>query len=261
MVLSETRRRLVGRLHRRRTREREGLVLVEGVRAVEEALAQGARPRFVLLTPRGRELATRGLTAALDGVREVQEVTEHEMGAVAGTDTPQGVLLVADEPSFETAAVFADPGARILILDGVQDPGNVGTLVRAAAAFACTAVVALDGTAEVWSAKALRASAGTAFRVPVLHRSWEEVGPALDASGLPLFRADAGGTPVPDARGPSAWALAVGGEGGGCRPAVSGRADRTLAIPMPGGIDSLNVGVAGAILLYELTRETREDHS
>ncbi len=257
MALSETRRRLVNRLHRRRTREREGLVLVEGVRAVEEALEQGARPRFVLLTPRGRELATHGPKAALDRVGDVQEVTEHEMEAVAGTDTPQGVLLVAEEPRFEPAAVFGDPGARVLVLDGVQDPGNVGTLVRAAAAFACTAVVALDGTAEVWSAKALRAAAGTAFRIPVLHRSWQEAGPALDASGLPLLRADAGGTPVARAPSMPAWALAVGGEGEGCRPAVAARADRTLAIPMPGGTESLNVGVAGAILLYELTREAR----
>jgi TrmH family RNA methyltransferase len=188
-------------------------------------------------------------------VADVQEVTEHEMGAVAGTDTPQGVLLVAEEPRFETAAVFQESEARVLLLDGVQDPGNVGTLVRAAAAFACTAVIALDGTAEVWSAKALRAAAGTAFRIPVLHRGWEEVGASLDASGLPLLRADAAGMPVAAAPVTSAWALAVGGEGGGCRPAVADRADRTVAIPMPGGIDSLNVGVAGAILLYELTRE------
>ncbi|HSM04083.1 MAG TPA: RNA methyltransferase [Longimicrobiales bacterium] len=257
MTLSETRRRLVGRLHRRRTREREGLVLVEGVRAVEEALAQGARPRFVLVSPRGRELATPDLRWALDAIPDVQEVTEPEMAAVAGTDAPQGIVLVAEEPRPDPAGVWGDPSARILVLDGVQDPGNVGTLVRAAAAFACSAVVVLDGTAEVWSAKALRAAAGTAFRIPVLHQPWDEAAPALDASGLPLLRADAGGTPVDRAPAHRAWALALGGEGGGCRPEVAARATTTLAIPMPGGVESLNVGVAGAILLHELTREAR----
>lgn len=255
MGLSETRRRLVRRLHRRKTREREGLVLVEGVRAAEEALSQGARPRFVLLTDEARASASPALAEGLSRVPDVTVVTEEEIRSVSATETPQGLIVVAEEPRPDPAGLWADEEARIVLLDGIQDPGNVGTLVRVSAAFGCTAVVALDGTADVWSPKALRASAGTAFRIPVLHRAWGDVAPLLEGWSGRLLRADAGGRAVDRSVSAPPWALALGGEGGGCRPEIEARADRTVAIPMPGGVESLNVGVAGALLLYELTRE------
>lgn len=254
MPLSDTRRRLVGRLHRRRTREREGLVLVEGSRATEEALSQGARPRFVLRTPSFATMTPPGLAERLARIPDVEEIADEEMRELAGTETPQGLLLVAEEPRPRPDSIWADPGARIVILDGVQDPGNVGTLVRVAAAFGCSAVVALDGTADVWGPKALRASAGTAFRIPVVREAWSVVCDRLDAWSGMLLRADAEGEGADGVAVPAPWALALGGEGGGCRSELRVRADRTVAIPMPGGVESLNVGIAGALLLYELTR-------
>jgi TrmH family RNA methyltransferase len=248
----------LGRLHGRRTREREGLVLVEGVRAVQEALTQGAEPRFVLLTREFRAAGWPGLELRLEGVSDVQEIREDEMYEVAGTETPQGVLLVADEPEIDRAAVWAPGASRVLILDGVQDPGNVGTLIRVAAAFGCSAVVALDGTADPWSAKALRAAAGTSFRLPVLRQRWDDVRVSLDLWGGGLLVADAGGRPVAGGRPPGAWALALGGEGDGCRPELTARADTVVSVPMPGGVESLNVAIAGGILLYELTRNEPE---
>ncbi|HSG49818.1 MAG TPA: TrmH family RNA methyltransferase, partial [Longimicrobiales bacterium] len=158
--MSSQRRRLLGRLHRRKTREREGLVLVEGVRGVAEALRTGARARFLLRSPRGDALWTPELDGAVAGSRvEVLNVSDGEMGEVAGTETPQGVLLVAEEPKVHPETLWEAAAPRVLILDGVQDPGNVGTLVRVAAAFACTGVVALDGTSDLWSARAVRAAA------------------------------------------------------------------------------------------------------
>lgn len=255
MALSETRRRLVARLHRRKTREREGLVLVEGARAAAEALAQGARPRFVLRVPDAAASAHGELEAHLKGVHDVQEVTREEMRALSGTEAPQGLILVAEEPSADPEEVWARVDARIVLLDGVQDPGNVGTLVRVSAAFGCTGVIALDGTADPWSPKALRASAGTAFRIPLLREPWTDTSRRLEGWPGLLFRADAGGRAVDGVSAPTPWALALGGEGDGCRRELSERADGTLSIPMPGGVESLNVGIAGALLLYELTRE------
>lgn len=260
MPLSERRRRLVGRLHRRRTREREGLVLVEGARATEEALAQGARPRFVLRTEGFRPESWPSLTERLARLGDVEEVTEEEMREVAGTETPQGILLVAEEPRPDPASIWSDATARLVILDGVQDPGNVGTLVRVAAAFDCSAVIALEGTADPWSPKALRAAAGTTFRIPVFRESWSGVGARLEGWPGAVLRADAGGEPVGSRVAPEPWALVLGGEGGGCRVEVVDRADVTVSVPMPGGVESLNVGVAGALLLYDLTRgATAED--
>lgn len=229
---------------------------MEGVRGVTEALGAGARSRFLLRSPRGDELWTSRLDDLVrESGTEVQAISDEEMAEVAGTETPQGVLLVAREPRPSPASIW-DGGRekRILLLDGVQDPGNAGTLVRVAAAFRCTAVVALDGTTDLWSARAVRAAAGTTFRLPVLHQGWEEVSAALDATGTPLLMADAGGTPLRQVEPGPSWVLAMGGEGGGCRREVGERCTLRVAIPMPGGVESLNVGVAGAILLYDLTK-------
>ena len=255
MVLSETRRRLIARLHRRKTREREGLVLVEGARAVAEALGNGARPRFALRTPDAPASTFGDLQARLAEVPDLQEISQGEMRTLSGTETPQGVILVAEEPRVDPAEVWADPEGRIVLLDGIQDPGNVGTLVRVSAAFGCSAVVALDGTADLWSPKALRASAGTAFRIPLLREPWQEANRRLEEWPGRLFAADAGGEPVAGSIRPTPWALALGGEGAGCRASLRDRADSALSIPMPGGVESLNVGIAGALLLYELTRD------
>jgi len=174
---------------------------------------------------------------------------------VAGTEAPQGILMVAEEPRLDPAPIWADQECRMVILDGVQDPGNVGTLVRVSAAFGCSALIALEGTADVWSPKALRASAGTAFRMPVLRESWARVRDRLDGWPGTLLLADPMGRPVDAIAVTRPWALVLGGEGGGCRPEVRDQAHLALSIPMPGGVESLNVGMAGALLLYDLTRD------
>lgn len=257
MPLSDNRRRLLARLHTRKTREREGLVLLDGVRVVREALDAGLRPRFVLMSEGvsgedGSRVFQR-LTALCD---DFQTLSREEMKEAAATETPQGLLMVAAEPRVTPARLWGGERRRILILDGVQDPGNVGALVRSAAAFGCSGVVALDGTADLWSPRAVRAAAGTTFRLPVLHMNWDEVAQVVDAGSIPLFFADAGGADVGAVDAGEEWALAMGSEGKGCRPELRDLARKALSIPMPGGTESLNVGTAGAIILYELTRST-----
>lgn len=254
MALSQRRRALLLRLHQRRTRAREGLVLVEGARAVCEALAAGVDARFAVVSPRvdalergaelRRLLARRGVP--------VEEVGDAEIGDVADTDTPQGVLLVCAEPVTGPEAIAE--GGRYLVLDAMQDPGNVGTSIRAAVAFALDGVVALDGTADPWGAKAVRASTGLVFRIPVIVTDTEGAVDALGRAGISILVADAAGDAVEPAS-EGGWALVVGNEGAGVRTGLRARAARTLRIPMPGPAESLNAGVAGAILLFALTRE------
>ncbi len=260
MALSREREKLLGRLRHRKTREREALFLVEGVRAAGEALELKVPVRFAVVSPR---LARAGGGEALlrrleDGGVEVDSVTDAALEASADTEAPQGVLLVCAEPGWtlDDAATSGPGGARALLLDGVQDPGNLGTLVRAAAAFGVPAVVALEGTVDPWNAKAVRASAGGLFRTRVLKASWEEAGAWLDRERVTLLVGAADGADVACVERPPAWALAVGNEGAGPRPELVA-AGRPVAVPMPGGSESLNAGVAGSILLYALTRETR----
>jgi TrmH family RNA methyltransferase len=255
MSLSNERTRLIGRLRSRRTREREGLFLVEGIRSAGEALAAGAQVRFALTSPRLDDLAEgatlrTGLEKA--GV-EVVELEHEELAELSDTEASQGVLLVCPEPSVEGDAL---PGGPLLVIDGVQDPGNVGTLLRAAAAFGMAATVVLDGTVDPFNPKAVRAAAGAIFRAPVLRLPWSRVEADLRARG-PVLIADMAGRDVATARPTGSWSLVVGGEAAGPRAAVRAAATDTLAIPMRGGVESLNAGIAGAILLYALTRIDR----
>jgi TrmH family RNA methyltransferase len=255
MGLSQRRGRVLRRLRRRKTREREGLVLVEGVRAVREALAAGATGRFAIASPALHRVPEgAAVRRALDeaGV-EVDEIEDGELASLADTEHPQGILFVCVEPPAGDEDVR--PGGRYLVLDAVQDPGNVGTLVRSATAFALDAVVALDGTADVWGPKAVRASAGTAFRQPLLVRAAEDAVALFGRARVALLVADASGDDVAEVARPLGWALVVGNEGSGPRPSIREAAGRLVRVPMPGPAESLNAGVAGAVLLYALTRE------
>jgi TrmH family RNA methyltransferase len=201
-------------------------------------------PRLAELDPELDALLADGDTA---------RVEDDELARLADTQAPQGVLMVVAEPRPALGSVIR-AGARLLVLDAIQDPGNLGTLIRCAAAFDLDGVVALDGTVDPWNPKAVRAAAGTCFRLPVLTAPWPRVDDALVEAGLALLVADAGGTDaelVSPARG---WALVVGSEAHGARRELREVADTTVAIPMPGGTESLNAGVAGGLLLYALTR-------
>ncbi|HUF75791.1 MAG TPA: RNA methyltransferase [Longimicrobiales bacterium] len=252
MALSQRRERLVARLRTAKTRAREHAVLVEGVRAVSEALDAGVAADFAVTSPRlhatkaGARLAER-----LEG-RDVVRVEDSELEHLSDTDRPQGVLLVCGEPEAGLDRVVR--GGRYLVLDHVQDPGNAGTLVRAAVAFGLAAVVCLDGTVDPWGPKTVRSSAGMIFRIPVVRADAQEAAARLAAEGIPLFVADVEGGDVGGHRGAPSFALVVGNEGAGVRPELLERADERLGVGMPGPAESLNVAMAGSILLHVLTR-------
>jgi TrmH family RNA methyltransferase len=249
---------LIRRLAKRSTRQREGLFIVEGLRGASEALAKGAEVRFAVCSPklRGDERGRR-LVAELERAgTDVSWIDDGGLEDLSDTETPQGVIVVCREPRLWPRDLPEGKGG-FLLLDGVQDPGNVGTLVRAATAFGLGGVLALEGTADPWSPKAVRASAGAVFSIPVLVVPFSEVNPWLDATGTVLLVSDASATDVARVRPPERWALAVGNEGAGVRAPVAAAADATVGIPMAPDAESLNVGMAGAILLYVLTREVR----
>lgn len=254
MALSQRRRRILGRLTSAKSRRKEGLVLVEGVRAASEALDAGAEVRFAVVSPRlrgspeGSALLTRLHAAGTD----LDEASDREIGEVADTEHPQGLVLACAEPPSDASQIR--PGGRYLVLDALQDPGNAGTLVRAAVAFGLDGVIGLDGTVDLWGTKAVRASAGMAFRIPLIHLDEGALFHHLDQAGLALFAASSGGGDVADWSPSQGWALAVGNEGRGCRDRVLERSTGRLEVPMPGPAESLNAGVAGSILLYAMTR-------
>lgn len=254
MPLSQRRTRTIERLRARKTREREGLVLVEGVRAVREALDCGASAVFAVTSPKLAATADGAALAVRLAGLDAEEVADDELAGLADTVNPQGVLLVCRQPERSLERM---EGVRFLLLDAVQDPGNVGTLVRAAVAFGLDGIVCLDGTADPWGPKVVRASAGTVFRSPPAPARTEDVRPWLAERGVPLLVADAAGEDAERRRGAPRFALAVGNEGVGVRDFLRASADAIVAVPMSGPAESLNAGVAGSILMHTLTRSTQ----
>jgi RNA methyltransferase, TrmH family len=243
-------------LGRRRRRAEEGLFLAEGVRVAEELLQAGLTVRFALVssaiedTPRGQAVATRLREGAT-----VRRVSDGALGRLARTRTPQGVLVVADVPAVRLEGVEVGDEAGVLVLDGVQDPGNIGTLARAAAAFGFRMVACLPGTVDPWNPKSVRASAGALFRIQVVETGSTALWDWLGRQGFVVLGADAAGTPL-DRPGRGRVALVVGNEGAGLSDEARARCHRLVAVPMAAGTESLNVALAAGILLYELTRGT-----
>ena len=251
---------LIRDLRLRRGRERRGLALAEGVRLIEEALATGIGFRGAAVAP-ALEGTTRGkaLKTALEhaGVPLV-EVTDRELVELADTEHPQGIVAAIEPRRWSLADLPSGAGSVILVLDGVQDPGNVGTILRSTLALGGAGVVALKGTAELHNPKVVRGSMGALFRLPAVSVSEAELVPWVGERGLDLWIADARGEPVPPASGAAAArrpiALGVGSEGAGVSATLAARATRRVGVPLAPGAESLNVAVAAGILLYEVRR-------
>jgi TrmH family RNA methyltransferase len=253
-MLSKSRRQLIERLKTRKGRPREALALVEGVRSVAEALAAGVDIRFAVQSPRllGTE-AGRALASALAARGlEPEELDDKDLDELSATERPQGILCVCSEPGLDLGQLRDRAPSRLLLLDGLQDPGNLGTLIRAARAFGVDAVIVLDGSVDPWNPKAVRAAAGAGFHTPISRAPWSEAGPWLQEQGIEILAADPAGQDVRSFRPGGSWALAVGNEGAGLRAEVAAASATSIAVPMPGSAESLNAGVAGSILLYSL---------
>jgi TrmH family RNA methyltransferase len=240
-------------LRRRKAREREGVFVVEGIRAVEELLRSSLVVRGLLVAPKLID-SPRGValveSAKAKGI-EVADVDEKEFRSAAETESPQGIVAIAETPLRSLESLPASGPFRLLLLDAVQDPGNVGTIIRTAAALGAHATLALPGSVDVWNAKVVRSAMGAHFHHPAFHATWEDVQAFLVRTSTPLWAADADGVTITD-RGPARLALAVGNEGGGLSPAIRAAADRVISLPITTMVESLNVAVATGILLYEL---------
>ena len=228
--------------------------MAEGIRTVEELLRSPIDLRGALVAP---SLTTTARGAALAAAlashgTDFAEVTEEEFASAADTESPQGVLAIGVVPGRALAELQLPPVARILLLDAIQDPGNVGTIVRTAAALGASATLALPGTVDLWNAKVVRSSMGALFHHPAAFSDPEGCREFLAREAVTLWAADAGGETVGAMQPPHRLAIALGNEGHGLSDFVTRLASRTVAIPITGGIESLNVAVTAGILLHEL---------
>lgn len=243
-----------------KARREQGEFVIEGVRLAEEALKSLWEARLVLFTA---QLDQRG-QAVVDGFTArnvlVEQVSESVMEAVSQTETPQGILAVL---AIKRLPVPASPHF-LLTLDGMRDPGNLGTILRSASAAGVQAVLIAPGCADAWSPKVVRASMGAHFRLPILSLSWFDLKRTLSPGGfnLRVYLADsAAGTSYTRADFRPPLALIIGGEAAGAGDESLSIAADKVHIPMMAGSESLNAAAAASILLFEIQRQRSEGKS
>lgn len=235
-------------------RLREGAFLIEGPNAVLEALRSGISIEDVFVT---EDAALRNSIEELAG-NNVNVVPDKLLRAISDTDTPQGVVAIAERPVRGLTAL-PDDASLVLVLAAVRDPGNAGTLLRSATAAGADAVVFAGACVDPYGPKTVRASAGSMARLVVIE---EESLPAavdhLRKSGLQVLATDSSGGSVYERDLSPPIAFVLGNEAWGLDPDDTSDMDGYVGIPMPGPVESLNVGIAGSVLLFEALRQRRD---
>lgn len=236
----------------RNMRTQRGLLAIEGEHLLSEAISSGLGLATVFVRTGSEALLDR-LSVPQDV--EILALPPEVFASAIHTESPQGIAAFVQPPNFTLQQVLAGAQPLLLIAAGIQDPGNLGTLIRSAEAFGATGYVTLPGTVSVDNQKTLRASAGSIFRLPGITVCEDHLFHALSQRKIKTIAAvpAKGHAPAPDLTQPCA--LIVGNEGNGIPPEVLRRADAQVNIPTPGPVESLNAAIAGSILLYEAARQ------
>lgn len=255
--------KLVTKLHMHKYRKEEGMFLAEGVRLAEMAVAAKWPMAFALATDKAlqNDRVVKLVETLQSWECPVYQISEDLYGKVSDTVNGQGFILVVKKRIFTWQEVLRGPEGTaplLAVMDGLQDPGNVGTIIRSADALGCTGVVCLEGTVDLFSDKVVRSSMGSLFNIPFLDNiprstfidachdnEVNMVVTALDKLALKHYLAEYN----------SPTAIVFGNEGNGISQEIMEAADRMVYIPMSGKAESLNVASAAAIVLYEANRQ------
>ena len=241
-------RSLMGRPKERRE---ANAFVAEGVRLVEEAVNAGWKFQFALfsdgLSDRGKELVNRLKANQV----EVDEVAGDLLQKLSDTENPQGILGVLE---FNQLPI-PDNLNFVLIPDQIRDPGNLGTLLRSAAATGVQAVLLPPETTDAFAPKVLRAGMGAHFRMSIQSLTWEEIKEVCKSANLQIYIADMDGTSCWETDLHQPLALVIGGEAEGASDEARRLANGKISIPMAGSVESLNAGAAGSVLMFEVVRQ------
>ncbi|HEY8500947.1 MAG TPA: RNA methyltransferase [Clostridia bacterium] len=243
-------------LKNKTNRRKHRSFLIEGFRFVREALLSDTRIEIICFSAEVGD----------DYRRELQTLTNKEIkyilvppalfARLSETDTPQGVLAVADIPESSLYSLYRE-GFRGILLDSVQDPGNAGTIIRSAHALGFDSVISTKGSVDIYNGKVLRSTAGSVFHIPVVDGiDEEEIFKFCTEHGLRIITTGLGeGKPCYECDLRKNFLLVIGNEGKGVSSRIKRMTSESVYIPMPGGAESLNAGVAASIIMYESSRQ------
>ncbi len=234
----------------------DGYCAIEGVRILEEALRSSLRFRAVFFSNSGRAKAERLLPQIAAHV-ETLLLPDKLFASAVPSETPQGVAALVKVKEFSLEDVLARAAnGPLLVIAGLQDPGNLGTILRSTEAFGAGGVILGEGTVHYLNPKVVRASAGSVFRLPIANSKLAEAIQTLKAGGIRrLATSSHKGVPLKDADLAGPLAIFIGSEGAGIPRDLVRNMDEFIAIPHSPQVESLNAGVAASIVLYELARQ------
>lgn len=246
----------------RAERTEDGYTAIEGVRIVEEAIRSGLRFRAVLFRESAQSVAER-LLPQIGAHVETLSLPDKLFDGIVPSETPQGVaaLVRVKEFSLDDVLERLQVGPVVVVM-GLQDPGNLGTILRSAEAFGSAGVVLGEGTVSPFNSKVIRASAGSVFRLPVVRArassGTEEISGKVRKAGVRMVATSSHkGTPLDQALLTGNLAVFIGSEGSGLPRTLMAQVDELIAIPHSENVESLNAGVAGSIVLYEAQRQRK----
>lgn len=240
--VNNTKIKQFAKLHARKERKKSGTFLVEGYHLVEEAVKSDVHVRAILA------VQTDKITdEMIERSDEQYEITFKVAEKLSQTEAPQGIYAVCEMPEYTLNNVM-----KILYLDQIQDPGNVGTIIRTADAAGMDAVVLSKGTVDIFNDKVLRASQGSVFHIPVVEADFEEARQFVDG---PIYGTSLeGGDDYQLVEATESFMLVLGNEGSGISASILSETDKNLFVPIYGQAESLNVAICSGILMYHLRK-------
>ncbi|MDT3700238.1 MAG: RNA methyltransferase [Thermincola sp.] len=248
-------------LRDKKIREQEGRFLIEGFNFVSEALASGIVLEKLIISERAKKnLSTAELIRHIGSPESIVRVSDSVMEYMSETETPQGVMALLKIAEVPLTSLQVQLTSVFIILDGIQDPGNVGTVIRTADAFGAAGVILTKGCADIYNAKTLRSTMGSVFHLPVLRDiAAAEVVQFLQSQGVNIAVTclEPEALPVEDSNILFPLALVFGSEARGVSDEMRQAGDWLIKVPMAGRAESLNVAVAAGIMIYEASRRLR----
>ena len=237
-----------------KARREQNCFIVEGIRMAEEVPADRLIQAYV-----SESFAAKAEHQALCQQLKAEVVADHVMEAMSDTQTPQGILVVVARREVSPETIWNRPGALIMVLERIQDPGNLGTILRTAEGAGVTGIIMSADTVDIYNSKVIRSTMGSIYRMPFAYvADVKQAVVAMKAAGIRTYAAHLLGQHSYEEENyvePSAFL--IGNEGNGLTDELASLSDHYIRIPMAGQVESLNAAVASAILMYEASRQRR----
>ena len=237
-----------------KARKEQNVFVVEGVKMFREAPLD-----WIVKTYVSSEFFKKEEASCLEG-RDYEVVEERVFKTMSDTQTPQGILSIIKQPAYDLQNILSKENPLLMVLENLQDPGNLGTIMRTAEGAGVSAVLMSRETVDIFNPKTIRSTMGSIYRVPFLYiEDLKTILPLLKEKGIRTYAAHLKGTQSYDEKDfTGGTAFLIGNEGNGLTDELSDLADEYLRIPMYGQLESLNAAVASAILMYETQRQRRK---